>query len=166
MVDEIMFLELPVEDREQVMRDNCDQIIERSYTKKFDQDEINARRAEYANVGIQVAELEKQLAEMRADYKGRIKPLLERMSGILDEIKSGGEWVTTDVFLFKDMELNIWIVAWLQSMLQMGTSWKNALLPLAKNSLQSCRQSEISVLVRMINNPLKHFSKWKIRKKK
>lgn len=105
MVDEIMFLELPVEDREQVMRDNCDQIIERSYTKKFDQDEINARRAEYANVGIQVAELEKQLAEMRADYKGRIKPLLERMSGILDEIKSGGEWVvTTDVFLFKDMD--------------------------------------------------------------
>lgn len=104
MVDEIMFLELPVEDREQVMRDNCDQIIERSYTKKFDQEEINARRAEYADVGIQVAELEKQLAEIRADYKGRIKPLLERMSGILDEIKSGGEWVTTEVFLFKDME--------------------------------------------------------------
>lgn len=48
------------------MRDNCDQIIERSYTKKFDQEEINARRAEYADVGIQVAELEKQLAEIRA----------------------------------------------------------------------------------------------------
>lgn len=104
MVDEIMFLDLPREEREQVMRDNCDQIIERSYTKKFDQEEINARRAEYADVGIQVAELEKQLAEIRADYKGRIKPLLERMSGILDEIKSGGEWVTTEVFLFKDME--------------------------------------------------------------
>lgn len=26
------------------------------------------------------------------------------MSGILDEIKSGGEWVKTDCFLFKDME--------------------------------------------------------------
>lgn len=104
MVDEIMCSDLPVEEREQVMRDNCDQIIERSYTKKFDQEEINARRAEYADVGIQVAELEKQLAEIRADYKGRIKPLLERMSGILDEIKSGGEWVTTEVFLFKDME--------------------------------------------------------------
>lgn len=69
MVDEIMFLDLPREEREQVMRDNCDQIIERSYTKKFDQEEINARRAEYADVGIQVAELEKQLAEIRADYK-------------------------------------------------------------------------------------------------
>ena len=104
MVDEIMCSDLPVEEREQVMRDNCDQIIERSYTRKFDQDEINQRRAEYANVGIQVAELEKELAELRADYKGKIKPLLERMSGILDEIKSGGEWVTTEVFLFKDME--------------------------------------------------------------
>lgn len=66
MVDEIMFLDLPREEREQVMRDNCDQIIERSYTKKIDQEEINARRAEYADVGIQVAELEKQLAEIRA----------------------------------------------------------------------------------------------------
>lgn len=104
MVNEIMLMDLPKEEREQVMRDNCDQIIERSYTKKFDQEEINARRAEYADVGIQIAELEKELAEIRADYKGRIKPLLERMSGILDEIKSGGEWVTTEVFLFKDME--------------------------------------------------------------
>lgn len=104
MVDEIMCSDLPVEEREQVMRDNCNQIIERSYTRKFDQDEINQRRAEYANVGIQVAELEKELAELRADYKGKIKPLLERMSGILDEIKSGGEWVKTDCFLFKDME--------------------------------------------------------------
>ncbi|PWB01676.1 hypothetical protein C5O23_08995 [Duncaniella muris] len=104
MVDEIMCLDLPVEEREQVMRDNCDQILERSYTNKFDQDAINARRAEYANVGIQVAELEKQLAEIRAEYKGKIKPLVERMSGILEEIKSGGEWVTTDVFLFKDFE--------------------------------------------------------------
>lgn len=93
MVDEIMCSDLPVEEREQVMRDNCDQILERSYTRKFDQDEINQRRAEYANVGIQVAELEKELTELRADYKGKIKPLLERMSGILDEIKSGGEWV-------------------------------------------------------------------------
>ena len=104
MVDEIMFQDLPKEEREQVMRDNCDQILERSYTNKFDQDAINERRAEYANVGIQISELEKELAEIRADYKGRIKPLLERQSGILAEIKSGGEWVTTDVFLFKDME--------------------------------------------------------------
>lgn len=50
MVDEIMCSDLPVEEREQVMRDNCDQIIERSYTRKFDQDEINQRRAEYANM--------------------------------------------------------------------------------------------------------------------
>lgn len=86
------------------MRDSCDQIVERSYTRKFNQEEINQLRAEYANVGIQVAELEKELAEIRADYKGKIKPLLERMSGILDEIKAGGEWVKTDCFKFVDEE--------------------------------------------------------------
>lgn len=97
---DVMFPDLPVEEREQLLKDNCDQVVERSFTSKFNQEEINARRAEYANVGIQVSELEKELAEIRADYKGRIKPLLERMSGILDEIKAGGEWVKTDCYQF------------------------------------------------------------------
>lgn len=74
MVDEIMCSDLPVEEREQVMRDNCDQIIERSYTRKFDQDEINQRRAEYANVGIQVAELEKGWLNSVPTTKERSSP--------------------------------------------------------------------------------------------
>ncbi len=74
-----MFPNDPVEAREQMLRDNCDQIVERSYTRKFDQEEINERRADLANVAIQKADLEQSLAEIRADYKGKIKPLEERM---------------------------------------------------------------------------------------
>lgn len=53
-----MFPNDPVEAREQMLRDNCDQIVERSYTRKFDQEEINERRADLANVAIQKADLE------------------------------------------------------------------------------------------------------------
>lgn len=55
---DIMLADTPVEQREQILRDSCDQIVERSYTRKFDTQQINERRAELANVAIQKADLE------------------------------------------------------------------------------------------------------------
>ena len=39
-----MLADTPIEQREQILRDSCDQIVEKSYTRKFDQQEINERR--------------------------------------------------------------------------------------------------------------------------
>lgn len=36
---DIMLADTPVEQRAQILRDSCDQIVERSYTRKFDQEE-------------------------------------------------------------------------------------------------------------------------------
>lgn len=88
---DIMLADTPVEQRAQILRDSCDQIVERSYTRKFDQEEINERRADLANVAIQKADLEQSLAEIRADYKGKIKPLEERIVKLRDELKAGGD---------------------------------------------------------------------------
>lgn len=75
---DVMLSETPIEERESILRDNCDQILERSYTRKFDQSEINEKRAELVNVSIQMQELEQELAEHRATIKGKIKPLSQR----------------------------------------------------------------------------------------
>lgn len=99
---DIMLADTPVEQREEILRNSCDQILERSYTRKFDQDEINERRSELANVIIQIADLEQELAEVRADYKGKIKPLQERVSKLRDELKVGGDWIKGDCFKFVD----------------------------------------------------------------
>lgn len=97
-----MLADTPVEQREEILRNSCDQILERSYTRKFDQEEINERRSELANVIIQIADLEQELAEVRADYKGKIKPLQERVSKLRDELKVGGDWIKGDCFKFVD----------------------------------------------------------------
>ena len=99
---DIMLADTPVEQREEILRNSCDQILERSYTRKFDQDEINERRSELANVIIQIADLEQELVEVRADYKGKIKPLQERVSKLRDELKVGGDWIKGDCFKFVD----------------------------------------------------------------
>ena len=99
---DIMLADTPVEQREEILRNSCDQILERSYTRKFDQEEINERRSELANVIIQIADWEQELAEVRADYKGKIKPLQERVSKLRDELKVGGDWIKGDCFKFVD----------------------------------------------------------------
>ena len=104
MMEEIMLPGTPVEEREQILRDSCDQILERSYTRKFDQAQLDSKRAEIANVLIQINELEEQIKQIRVEYKGRIKPLEERLGAIRDEIKAGGEWVKTDCYRFTDPE--------------------------------------------------------------
>lgn len=47
---DIMLADSPVEEREEILRNSCDQILERSYTRKFDQAAINERRAELSDV--------------------------------------------------------------------------------------------------------------------
>ena len=99
-----MLADSPVEEREEILRNSCDQILERSYTRKFDQAEINERRAELSNVLIQINDLDMELAEIKAEYKGKIKPLQERITKLRDELKVGGDWIKGDCFKFVDEE--------------------------------------------------------------
>lgn len=98
-VPEIMLPDDPMEKREQIMRDSCDQIVEKFYTRKFSTEEKQAKNAEYCEVGMKKSALEKELREVSADLKGKIKPL-KRQDAILDEIKQGGEQVQGDTFKF------------------------------------------------------------------
>jgi len=97
-----MLSDTPIEQRATILRDSCDQIEERSYTRKFDQSEINDLRAELAQVSIMVQELDVELAEIKSEFKNKTKPLGERIGKILEELKSGGEYVKGECFKFID----------------------------------------------------------------
>lgn len=99
-----MLADTPMEQREQILRDSCDQIVERSYTRKFSGAELAQKRTEYCDVAERVGGLTQELAEVTADIKGKIKPLKERMGGLLDEIKARGEFVRGDCFKFVDQD--------------------------------------------------------------
>lgn len=99
---EIMLSDTPIEQRATILRDSCDQIEERSYTRKFDQSEINDLRAELAQVSIMIQELDVELAEIKSEFKNKTKPLGERVGKILEELKSGGEYVKDECYKFID----------------------------------------------------------------
>lgn len=99
---DIMLADTPVEQRAEILRNSRDQILEKSYLAKFDQEETNELRAELATVHIQMGELEEELAGIKSDFKGKIKPLQERIGKILNDLKVGGEYVKGECYKFID----------------------------------------------------------------
>lgn len=103
-MDTVFMPNLSPAERLQIMKDNCDKIEEKSYTKKFTQEEINLQRAELADTYIKINELEVQLAIIKEQFKNDINPLKAHSSRIIGELKAGGKFVTTDVYKFIDYE--------------------------------------------------------------
>ena len=101
---DVMLAEMPIEEREQVLHDSCDQIEEKQYTRKFNTNELVQRRAELSETAIRLNNLANEMADIRASYKQKMKPLEESFSKIRDEIKSGGEYVTTLCYKFIENE--------------------------------------------------------------
>ena len=54
---DIMLADTPVEQRAQILRDSCDEVVEKSYLSKFSQEETNELRANLVEVQIQMQEL-------------------------------------------------------------------------------------------------------------
>jgi hypothetical protein len=99
-----MLADLPIEERGQILRDSCDQIEERHYTRKFNQDETNGRREELADVSIQIAEIETEFKTVKDGFRLKLKPLAEEKGKLLQELKTGGEYIKGEVYKFVDAE--------------------------------------------------------------
>jgi len=105
-MQEIFLPEVPVEQREQLMRDNCDEVVEKSYTRRYTQNETNQVRAALADGYIELNELQTELDVIKAEFKGKMKPIQERNAQYIKNLKSGGEFVTTPCYKFVDEEEN------------------------------------------------------------
>lgn len=103
-MQEVILTELPIEERRQVLRDSCDQIQERRYTRKFDQNERNQKREMLADVSIQISEIQNDFREVRVEFKSRLKPLEDEKNNLLEEIKAGGEFVKGECYKFIDRD--------------------------------------------------------------
>ena len=97
-----MLADVPVEERVEILRNSCDKIVEKSYTRKFNQEEINAKRSELVDVIIQIDDLDAELSEIKAQYKGKIKPLQEKVGKLRGELKVGGDWIKGECYKFVD----------------------------------------------------------------
>lgn len=99
-----MLSDTAIEKRAEILRDSCDQIQEGRYLIRFTQEEKNDERKRFTDTSMEIAAIEDELAGIRAEYKARIKPLVEARGQCMDNLKAGGIYKTGEMYKFIDNE--------------------------------------------------------------
>lgn len=90
--------------REAFLKDNCDKVEEKGYMKPYTPEELQGHKEKLANVSIEIAEIEAEMKQVQAEYKGRLKPLKEARANMVSNIKAKAEYVTEPCYRFTDRE--------------------------------------------------------------
>ena len=103
-MEKALFQEYPLEERKQMLEDNADEIVEKSYPRKFNSTERNIRRARNSEIDLELEEIDQKLKQFKEQIKNEREPLVTEKKRILDEIKSDGEFVKGKVYKMVDTE--------------------------------------------------------------
>ena len=87
-----------------LLADNCDAIEQIGYTRRFTPEELSHRKEELAETSISISDIEEEKKASDAYFKVRRKPLDERKSTLITELKEKSEYVTEDCYKFIDYE--------------------------------------------------------------
>ena len=90
--------------REQFIKDNADKVENKGYMKPYTPEELQGHKEKLANVSIEIAEIEAEMKQVQAEYKGRLKPLKEARANMVSNIKAKAEYVNEVCYRFTDRE--------------------------------------------------------------
>lgn len=90
--------------REAFLKDNCDACEQKGYMKPYSPEELQGHKEKLANVSIEISEIEAEMKQVAAEYKGRLKPLKEARAMMVSNIKSKAEYVNEVCYRFTDQE--------------------------------------------------------------
>lgn len=96
--------ELPVQQRKQLLIDNCDHHEETNYMRDLDQDEINERMSSLSKNLIAISKQDDILDEHKEVHKGVTKPLKLSNAKLLEEIKNRKTEVEGTLYYIADHE--------------------------------------------------------------
>lgn len=95
---------LPIGERAGFLRDNCDTVEEKSYFKKFSEQEISSMKDELSEVSITMNDIEEEKKEETKKFTLKLEPLKKDKKLLLTNIKLKGMLVSEETFKFIDYE--------------------------------------------------------------
>lgn len=90
--------------RQQFLADNCDAVVDKGYMKPYTPEELQGHKENLANVSIEISEIEAEMKQAQAEFKGRLKPLKEQRTNMVANIRAKAEYVTEKCFRFTDQQ--------------------------------------------------------------
>jgi hypothetical protein len=86
--------------KRELLEANCDAVEEVGYTRQFTPEELNERKEDLADTSISISEIENEKKQANDDFKSRLKPLEERKTTLLTELKTKSEFVKEECYKF------------------------------------------------------------------
>lgn len=90
--------------REAFLKDNCDNVEVKGYMKPFTQEELQTYKETLANISIELDELNEQRKRVNEHIKLQMKPLLEKRTSIITNIKEKTKYVRETCYKFVDLD--------------------------------------------------------------
>ena len=91
-------------ERRRFLEDNADSVEEKGYMKPYTPEELQGHKESLANTMSAISAIEEELAGVKAEYKAKLKPLQEKKSQMVANIKAKAEYVTENCFKFVDRD--------------------------------------------------------------
>ena len=88
--------------RKQFLLDNADEVVEMSYSKSFDADELAKKKTELAEKSIKINDLNEAIKDYKEMVGLELKPLKEEVKNLLGDIKAKSRIVTEKCYKIVD----------------------------------------------------------------
>ena len=88
--------------RKQFLLDNADEVVEMSYSKSFDADELAKKKTELAEKSIKINDLNEAIKDYKEEVGLELKPLKEDVKNLLGDIKAKSRIVTERCYKIVD----------------------------------------------------------------
>jgi hypothetical protein len=86
------------------LHDNCDNVEEKGYMKRFTPEQLLKMKGELSETSIKINDIEIEKKLVNKDFNLTLKPLVEERKTILTGLKNKSEHVTERCFKFIDAE--------------------------------------------------------------
>lgn len=91
-------------ERRRFLEDNADAVEEKGYMRAYSPEELQGHKESLANTMIAISAIEEELQAVKTEFKAKLKPLQEKKTQMVANIKAKAEYVTENCFKFVDRE--------------------------------------------------------------
>lgn len=91
-------------ERIKFLKDNCDEVVEKGYSKRFAPDQIASMKDKLSENAININDIEEEKKATNDMFKERLKPLKKEQKEVLTKIKNKSEFVHEQCYKFIDLD--------------------------------------------------------------
>jgi hypothetical protein len=104
-MDKYILTDEPVENRRKILKDSCDRVVEFSYMKRFTAEQLRDMERDLAETMLQLDKLERELEEVKNEYKENMKPYKTSVTDILANLRYKAKLTSEECYIIFEEDM-------------------------------------------------------------